>query len=71
MKNPLELSLGRSFDLIFLKLGTIVISIENWRCIVFEPIDPMRKGAGGQENSNFFEKLNLIIYSADSSSASL
>ena len=39
-----ELDLGRSFDLISLKRGTTVISIEDWGCIVFGPIRPNEGG---------------------------
>ena len=48
---------GRSFDSIFVKLGRTVVSVENWSCIVFEPIRPNEEGL--RKFENFLENENL------------
>ena len=51
-----ELDLGRSFDSISLKLGSMVVSVENWSCIIFGSIRPNEGGARGSANSRIFRK---------------
>ena len=51
-----ELDLERSFDSISLKLGRMVVSVENWSCIIFGSIQPDEGGARGSANSRIFRK---------------
>ena len=41
------LKLGRSFDIISLKLDMLVSRMKNWSCVVFGPY-PLKQGGGGE-----------------------
>jgi len=51
-----ELGLGSDFDSNTSKLETMVGTVENWSCVVFDQISRKKRGARGHENSRILQK---------------